>query len=93
MKRRTTEITIELESLVELRWSVTRNTGRCAQCQKVVTLVSPQEGGNIDEQHLNALLLLLDGLVHIVASEDGTPRICFQSLLRYQGGKRNKHKI
>ena len=85
MKRRTTEITIELESLIQTRWSVTKSMGQCTQCQKVVTLVSAHEDGKIDNAHLSAIFPLLEGVVHIIESEDGTPRICLQSLLQYLG--------
>jgi hypothetical protein len=43
VKRRTTEITIELESHLEMKWSVTSSMSHCGQCQKVVTVVSPHE--------------------------------------------------
>jgi hypothetical protein len=85
VKRRTTEITIELESLLQMRWWVTRSVGHCIQCQKVVTLLSPHEDGKIDNSHLSAIFLLLEGVVHIIESENGTPRICLQSLLQYLG--------
>ena len=85
MKRKTTEITIELESFLQMRWSVTRSMGQCTQCQKVVPLLSPHKDGKIDNLHLSAIFLLLEGVVHIIESDDGTPRICLQSLLRYLG--------
>lgn len=83
MKRRTTEITIELESLLQMRWSVTRSLGQCTQCQKGVTLLSLHQDGKIDNSRLSAIFMLLEGMVHIIESEDGTLRICLESLLRY----------
>lgn len=68
-----------------MRWSVTRSLGQCTQCQKVVTLLSPHKDGKIDSQHLSAIFLLLEGVAHIIESEDGTPHICLQSLLRCLG--------
>jgi len=83
VKRRTTEITIELESLLQITCLVTRSVGQCPQCQKIVTLVSLQEVGKIANPHISTILPLLEGVVHIIEIEDGTPRICLQSLLRY----------
>ena len=83
VKRRTTEITIEIESLLQMTLSVTRRMGRCRQCQKVVTVLSPHENGKRDNHRVSAILLLLEGVVHIIESADGTPCICLRSLLRY----------
>lgn len=83
MKRRTTEITIEIESLLQMRWLVSANMGQCMKCQRFVTLVTLQEAEKIANQWLIAISLLLEGRIHMIESNDGTASICLDSLLAY----------
>jgi hypothetical protein len=84
VKRRTTEITIEIESVLELKLLVSRCMGQCNKCHKIVTLVTLQEAGKFANQFLNEISRLLEQeRIHIIERTDGSPYVCLESLLGY----------
>jgi len=80
---RTTEIIIEVESLLQMRWLLSSTMGQCRECRKLVTLVSLQQAGKFANQFLSAISLLLEGRIHLIESANGTAWICLESLLAY----------